>query len=1133
MASQTEKAFGGFFDPLNKSLAGQANINTSIEDPEDLEDPTAGQAITQAINTVPSMVKSGVEGVAGLGKKVYEDPNILVKGAETVANIIWNPKDVPFLAAIKSRLLRSTGNFDHVFETNSKTGEIENKVKEIEKPLDDFFALKKEQYGENFLTTLSNEPEIIFSDLLNFTGLGAAGKNAIDSLIPDAKTLKALMTPEPEPKLVPVTANADSTPGSLAEQTESLMPTVRKTFTGSNPPTYNPRSEPFVYSPDGPPQEYLDLLNTNFIIFREPILEFAETVSIPKKGLLGSEFLTLIKKNDSIPETSLQEGIIDPQKRYTKEELLDTLGYSKIVKSTFSSFADISPEKIKQFESNQRQDIGAGFIGGEELEYFDIPINTSIGSPGRKFKGTDQHYKDNSIVHVRGSIIDPQDIEDTDFLLAIKGENYLLVEEIQSDLLTKGFVKPVSNTEKNFEVDLNSYYGLPPIRKNKQAVDEALKLLIAKAAQSEVNYIVIPPAGKIAEARGRTLSEDKGDRFYRTYVTDLEKSLRELAANYPVKIMDAELPYKSQIPDFVPDILKDTINTETDKMGIIIDISELITNYKVEKPRQFAQGGLTMNEQTEMAFMQQGGLKDDGMKRDPVSGNPVPNGSMAEEVRDDIPAQLSEGEYVVPADVVRYYGVKHFEDIRNKAKSGLQSMEANGRIGGEPVPVGGPKAGMQQPSTPYNTVPTQPQQQMSGGLNQGEMNEIQSMMMAVGGFVEEPNNMQQGNTDPYQQQQTMYKQPMAMGAFNGTDVSGLNFTPGSVGPTVVDGSFSTKPTPAIVDKTVQTAVTLYSPDGLIVKIVNLPDQQMEHDNLIAQGYTITKPTVTQGSSGGRKGGSGGTPGGSSPAVDEDYGKDVDWSKPNEYANKIYNDLDNIEGAAKTVAGGAVALGAPGLGIALGIGTKFKIGEGISELSVAAILAKAQGLPTKGIEEKIDSLLKRGGGLLQLGSYLGLMSGQKEATVVLNRDGYQYNKDENGQPNFDDLFTRKQIKYNSNLGSKSTTKTETKTETTVKNEPSFAQKKFASLTAAQKAKVGSASQGTASSQAAAEKTAKSYGTDVDNLKGAGNTKYNLSGSGMIAGSNVGATTGGGDYSGVMNKGGLMTSKKKKKKKTKGK
>ena len=70
---------------------------------------------------------------------------------------------------------------------------------------------------------------------------------------------------------------------------------------------------------------------------------------------------------------------------------------------------------------------------------------------------------------------------------------------------------------------------------------------------------------------------------------------------------------------------------------------------------------------------------------DPVSGNEIPLGSTAEEVRDDIPAQLSEGEYVVPADVVKFFGVKFFEDIRAEAKRGFQAMEANGRIGGEPI----------------------------------------------------------------------------------------------------------------------------------------------------------------------------------------------------------------------------------------------------------------------------------------------------------------------------------------------------------------------------------------------------------------------------------------------------------------
>ena len=93
-----------------------------------------------------------------------------------------------------------------------------------------------------------------------------------------------------------------------------------------------------------------------------------------------------------------------------------------------------------------------------------------------------------------------------------------------------------------------------------------------------------------------------------------------------------------------------------------------------------------LEEQMEL-FQEEGGLKDDGMNKDPVSGNEVPSGSLAEEVRDDIPAQLSEGEYVVPADVVRYYGVKFFEDLRMKAKRGLAQMERDGRIGGEPIAV--------------------------------------------------------------------------------------------------------------------------------------------------------------------------------------------------------------------------------------------------------------------------------------------------------------------------------------------------------------------------------------------------------------------------------------------------------------
>ena len=81
----------------------------------------------------------------------------------------------------------------------------------------------------------------------------------------------------------------------------------------------------------------------------------------------------------------------------------------------------------------------------------------------------------------------------------------------------------------------------------------------------------------------------------------------------------------------------------------------------------------------------EGGFLDDGASVDPVSGNEVPSGSLAEEVRDDVPAQLSEGEFVVPADVVRFIGLDKLMKMRNAAKAGLADMEAEGQMGGAPM----------------------------------------------------------------------------------------------------------------------------------------------------------------------------------------------------------------------------------------------------------------------------------------------------------------------------------------------------------------------------------------------------------------------------------------------------------------
>ena len=95
---------------------------------------------------------------------------------------------------------------------------------------------------------------------------------------------------------------------------------------------------------------------------------------------------------------------------------------------------------------------------------------------------------------------------------------------------------------------------------------------------------------------------------------------------------------------------------------------------------KMAEGGaVPMKEQMEM--FDDGGLMEEGGTIDPISGNDVPAGSTQEEVRDDIPAQLSEGEFVFPADVVRYIGLEKLMQMRQEAKMGLTMMDKMGQMG--------------------------------------------------------------------------------------------------------------------------------------------------------------------------------------------------------------------------------------------------------------------------------------------------------------------------------------------------------------------------------------------------------------------------------------------------------------------
>ena len=163
----------------------------------------------------------------------------------------------------------------------------------------------------------------------------------------------------------------------------------------------------------------------------------------------------------------------------------------------------------------------------------------------------------------------------------------------------------------------------------------------------------------------------------------------------------------------------------------------------------------------QMELFDEGGLMQEGGSIDEESGNDVPVGSLKEEVRDDIPAQLSEGEFVMPADVVRFHGLDKMMALRDEAKTGLQRMDDMGQMGNSEeavIPDG----------IPF-------------GMDDLEL-EDEPIEMQVGGFVQPQTGMQytapstfqnyaQTPVQPFQPQQPVYGQGVQGGyqpQFSGT-----------------------------------------------------------------------------------------------------------------------------------------------------------------------------------------------------------------------------------------------------------------------------------------------------------------------------------------------------------------------------
>ena len=249
----------------------------------------------------------------------------------------------------------------------------------------------------------------------------------------------------------------------------------------------------------------------------------------------------------------------------------------------------------------------------------------------------------------------------------------ILSNAIGDIIYTKSQVRQYGLQPKILDAISNAAIKTPKLDlsplKLSETVRSSLLAAMKNAKDNESNTLVIPPVKDIVKAH-----DGSKEAFDITYNTSVLKTLKSLNSE-----TNGQITFKTSK-------LKG-LDFKSGENYIIVDFSK----FDIPKDSQLrlAEGGVVMEEQMQK-ILQEGGIADDGMNRDPVSGNEIPSGSLASEVRDDIPAQLSGGEYVVPADVTRFYGVKFFEDLRKDAKAGLAEMESNGRIGGSQAPTPDP-----------------------------------------------------------------------------------------------------------------------------------------------------------------------------------------------------------------------------------------------------------------------------------------------------------------------------------------------------------------------------------------------------------------------------------------------------------
>ena len=384
-------------------------------------------------------------------------------------------------------------------------------------------------------------------------------------------------------------------------------------------------------------------------------------------------------------------------------------------------------------------------------------------------------------------------LKDTEFAKELGGE--LKAGKYRRDYKGSDYTKPLTDKEL--------------AKSKKEIYDETQELL-----KDYPEEITVYRAGKLNEQDG--VSSFSLDPNY------------NVKTNLPwqKRLDDPLVAYKVKKKDILasPDIAKKFAGgREFDESEIIIDNNMI---KKTSKDIKMNVGGTPKKglEAQQLEMFGDIGMAKSRAKRDPVSGNEIPKASTAEEVRDDIPAQLSEGEFVLPADVVRYHGLEKLMKLRQQAKQGINTMDKMGQLGNS-------EEATMPDDLPFN---------------------INDINMAEGGLV----NMQQGgavNTGTYQVPSNIYTQPSNLKNYQQSVAPFKPFVPPAKSPIPVVGQTQTGkgPTfeqliPAVGGTRVTKEYRNEAGQRLFIPFINdkpiypIPEGYTEY--VTAQTPTDTKPT---------------------------------------------------------------------------------------------------------------------------------------------------------------------------------------------------------------------------------------------------------------------------------------------------